>query len=611
MTLRFTTCLAVAAALARGIPMQAAQLPARGIPHSCGVQLKNHNFDRHHLQFVRDLGLRVVRKGIYWDAVEKTKGTYTFDVYDRLMADAGELGLTVIGCLYGGNTLHEDDGRGGIQTEAGRRGFAAFAAVMAGRYKDRNVLWEIWNEPNVRTFWRKDGKHNSPEFAREYTDFVKAVMPAMLKADPNCFVLAGSVSNYWEPSYKWTESCFKRGILKTGIRGWSVHPYGVKTPEEFAVGHTRTRGLLRQYGAPDLPMLNTERGFAVKKMAEGWSGGSEARAREYQAWHFVRQVLIDQMHGVRLTSWYELDGEAFGIIGEGDPRPVRLACTAMFAQLDGHHFVRRIEADSTLDYVLMFANEDGDRKLVAWTAPAAGGAPDEARDHIVAIETDRSFDVAGLDGKPQRIRAVLHLTLTGAPQYVAIPRDVEVGKCTALALPAKPSPTAPAQAQPKAVAKAIDLELFKPGTPWQFVRNTGQGSFTLGTDGDLTIGVMQYDFSKSTSRSTPYVLATAPLTIHAGTKAVQLNARSAIAQQLTFRLIDSTGQTHQYKKRIKGNGGWETVTIPLSRRLEHWGGAADGQKHYPFKGIALSVPRPNREHLTGKVEYANVVAVGE
>src|SRR5690606_34757278 len=104
--------------------------------------------------------------------------------------------------------------------------------------------------------------------------------------DPGAFIMAGSVSNYWQPSYEWTEACFKKGILQSGIRGWSVHPYGVKSPEEFAIGHGKTRALLKQYGAPDMPMINTERGFAIKKPQgqleqEGWSGGELERLRDY------------------------------------------------------------------------------------------------------------------------------------------------------------------------------------------------------------------------------------------------------------------------------------------------------------------------------------------
>src|SRR6185295_14790010 len=98
------------------------------------------------------------------------------------------------------------------QTQAECEGFAAFAAALADRYKGRKIIWEIWNEPNVQTFWHK-GKHNSKEFAKEYSDLVNTVAPAMVKADPSVVIAAGSLSNYWEPAYQWTEHCFRNGVL--------------------------------------------------------------------------------------------------------------------------------------------------------------------------------------------------------------------------------------------------------------------------------------------------------------------------------------------------------------------------------------------------------------
>ncbi len=412
-----------------------AELPESGFPQSCGVQLKTHNFTSGTLDEVHKLGFRVLRRGFYWSSIEKEKGVYDFSSYDAQMKQARRLGITVVGVLFGNNALHEDDGQGGIQTEAGRQGFAKFAAALAERYKAQNVLWEVWNEPNVSTFWRKNGKHNSKEFAAEYSALVKAVAPVMRKADPNCFVMAGSVSNYWEPSYEWTESCFKNGILKSGIRGWSVHPYGVKTPEEFAIGHARMRELLKKYGAPEFPILNTERGFAVKETAEGWSGGSKERAREFQAWHLVRQFMIDQLHGIPLTVWYEWDGKKFGISDEGGTCPAYKACQVMFEQMNGYQLVKRIPSDSELDYVLLFQNKTGKRKLVAWTAPLPGGTPDETVNHRVALELVKgsSVDIVDLNGGVKKVPTDLQLELSGAPQYVSLPQDIEFTKCISLA----------------------------------------------------------------------------------------------------------------------------------------------------------------------------------
>ncbi len=407
---------------------QAAELPDMTVPNSLGVQSKPPTSTTQSLQAINDMSLHHIRRGFYWRGIERIKGEYDFTEYDRIIEDAEKMNMGIVACLFGVNKLYEDNGQGGIQTEEGRQGFANFAAALAERYKGKQIYWEIWNEPNVRTFWRKNGKHNSDEFAQEYTDLVKAVAPAMLKADPDCFIVAGSVSNYWEPSYEWTESCLKKGILKTGIRGWSVHPYGMKTPEEHAIGHARTREHLTKHGAPaDFPIMNTERGFAVKKPTdndEGWSGGSEEMALEYQSWHFVRQYMIDLMTGVRLTLWYEWEGEKFGILENGKERPVAGAVRIMIEQLEGYHFVERIDLESPQDYVLRFKNaKTGGVKLVAWTAPPPKSPPNQAVDHEAAIPVGVTGSLATVQiyGEKNTVEVkdgAITVTLTAAPQYI-------------------------------------------------------------------------------------------------------------------------------------------------------------------------------------------------
>jgi hypothetical protein len=589
-----------------------------GFPESAGVQMKTHNFTVENLRKAREMGFTVVRRAFHWNGIEKQKGVYDFTNWDAPMAEAERLGITIIGCWFGNNTLHEDDGRGGIQTDEGRKAFAAFAAACAERYKNQAVLWEVWNEPNVRTFWRKDGMHNSEEFATEYTDLVKAIMPAVLAVDPDAFVMVGSVSNYWTPSYEWTESCFKQGILDTGVKAWSVHPYGVKTPEEFAVGHRVTRDLLRKYGHPDMPMLNTERGFAIQELKnnEGWSGGSLDHVMKYQAWHFVRQYMADQMSHVPITVWYEWDGgdpwtgSAFALFNADGERPILTAAKVLFEQLNGYEYVGRIDTGYALDYVVIYQNGAGERKLVAWTAPPAGEAPEAAFPHQVQLRLASGSGVTatGVMGEAAAVtqaeQGVYLLNVSGAPQYVTIPSQVEV---TAKSVEPYRAP-APAAAP---IEGATDLKLFEAGAAWRFVPNTGTGSFELAQDNGKPIGVLQYDFTRSTSRTTPYVIAQAAVNIEQQGEAMVIHARSAIAQQLTFRLVDTTGQTHQFKGRVRGGGEWEAIRIPLNRRLEHWGGAADGKIHFPIKEVVLSVPMPDEEHKVGKVEYADALLVVE
>ncbi|MAX23097.1 MAG: hypothetical protein CMJ19_01220 [Phycisphaeraceae bacterium] len=601
----FSVVLSLSVVLMPALAVRADLPMTSGVPQSCGVQLKTHNFNIATIDQVNEVGFSTFRRGVYWYAVEKEKGVYNFDKYQEEFDHAKSKGMRILGCLFGNNKLYEDDGRGGIQTQAGREGFANFAAAVAKHFKDYDIIWEVWNEPNIRTFWRKDGTHNSEPFAQEYVDLVKTIMPVMLKADPDVFVMVGSVSNYWEPSYQWTEYCFAKGILETGIKAWSVHPYGVRTPEEFSIGHDITRNLLEKYGHADMIMLNSERGFAVKKPKtqlelEGWSGGREVELRKYQAWHFVRQFMLDQFHDVRLTIWYEWDGDTFGMMTPDQSRPILTAAKVMIKQLNGYQLTRRITTENHCDYLLLWENDKGHRQLVAWTSPAPGGFPDEALVHDVTIDTNSAgstFVITDIDGKTTTANQ-LKLSLSGSPQYVAIPAGVELGKITT----AKPAPAANDDNQ--------SLDLFTSDANWKFIKNTGEGSFTVAKDADGTpIGVAHFDFTNPGTKSTPYVISLVKVNIPSG-DAITLNARTALAQKLTFRVSDSTGQTLQYKTSLQGGRDWETIRIPLNRKLEHWGGANDGKVHFPITSISMNIPRSQKEQLAGKVEYANAMIVG-
>ena len=77
--------------------------------------------------------------------------------------------------------------------------------------------------------------------------------------------------------------------------------------------------------------------------------------------------------------------------------------------------------------------------------------------------------------------------------------------------------------------------------------------------------------------------------------------RCAAKQKLTVRLVDSTGQTLQFKTTLKKAGEWNDVRIPFDRKMEHWGGSNDGKEHLPLKSISMSVPKTDA--VSGKVEF--------
>jgi hypothetical protein len=60
-----------------------------------------------------------------------------------------------------------------------------------------------------------------------------------------------------------------------------------------------------------------------------------------------------------------------------------------------------------------------------------------------------------------------------------------------------------------------------------------------------------------------------------GVKEIRVSARSSTPQPIGFRVIDDSGQKHQFKKKLAGTGTWETVSLPLTKKTEHWGGAGE------------------------------------
>jgi len=420
--------------------LHAAGLPEPVIPNTWGVQLKGQNSTPNDMAAIKGLGLKWVRKGFAWEGVEKQKGVYDFSGLDKFMNDAKAHGLSVIGCIAFSNKLY-----GHAKDEPARSAYARYAAALASHYKNYDVIWEIWNEPNTMTFWgRHGGVGNSEQYANEYYSLVAVTAPAIHKANPQAIVLGGAVSGLWSASFNWTEFCFKKGILKTGIDVWSVHPYIGSCPEDYLLAYEKMRGMMVAAGASkDFPVINSERGFPIGK-AEGYAGGDPALSLEYQAWHCVRQYLIDMLCGVKVTSWYEWSGkEGFSLHNPATPTPASKAVKVLVDQLSGYRLDKRVDIGAPLDFVLRFTNGRGAVKLVAWTtAPPResnptydkeremGGTqmsapPDKIVPHAakIPVEAAGSVPVSQIYGQPGTAMVsggTVELKLTGAPQYVTV-----------------------------------------------------------------------------------------------------------------------------------------------------------------------------------------------
>jgi hypothetical protein len=353
------------------------QIPPAVIPAGVGVNIHFVTGYARDLDLITNAGIRFVRMDFSWEATERKAGVYDWTEYDELTAHLEQRGLRALYILDYVNGLYEPmvDARRAVGEPAPEKhvasprhpesvaAFAHWAAAAAVHFRGRQVLWEIYNEPNG-DFWRP-----KPD-AAEYTTLALATAKAIREAEPSATIIAPAMSGF---DWKYMELFLQSGVLEF-LDGVSVHPYRApnQPPETAATDYKRLRELIDRC-APELrrgkiPILSGEWGYA---------SNTKGVSLEMQAAFAVRQQLCNLLNGVPLSIWYDWKNDGhdpadneqnFGTVKEDlEPKPAYTALKAMTAELSGYLLERRLAGLAETDFVLMFVNGAGARKAAAWT----------------------------------------------------------------------------------------------------------------------------------------------------------------------------------------------------------------------------------------------------
>ena len=227
----------------------AATLPELKIPNGFGVNI-HFTGEPKDLDLIAEAGFKFIRMDLSWSGIEREKGVYNFERngYDTLTAGCIKRGIRILYILDYSNRLYESEQS--VRTPEGRIAFANFAEAAAKRYAGKNILWEIWNEPNIKQFW-------SPQpGVDDYCKLVEAAASKIKQADPTGLVVAPATSTI---PFDWLESCFKKGLLNH-IDALTVHPYRPKNPETVIKDYVRLRDLITRYApqGKNIPILSGE-----------------------------------------------------------------------------------------------------------------------------------------------------------------------------------------------------------------------------------------------------------------------------------------------------------------------------------------------------------------
>jgi polysaccharide biosynthesis protein PslG len=389
---------------------------------------KGHEKD---LDMIAAAGFKFIRMDLIWEETENTKGTYNWTDYDELTANLNKRGMRAIYILDYSNSLYEDSVKfkdtltgaefrdiASPQHPESIDAFARWAAAAASHFKDNNVIWEIWNEPNV-SYWRPVPDVN------QYIAIALAACKAVKSVAPNSVIIAPGSSQVPLP---FLETFLASGVLEY-LDGISVHPYRdySLSPENAASDYRKVRDIIARHtpaGKKGIPVISSEWGY---------SSATNGLSVETQADYIVRMQLSNLLNGIPLSIWYDWKNDGISptdfehncgtVTFDLKPKPAYTAIQTMNKQLVGFSFIRRIDLKNDNDYALLFKNDVGNYRICAWSM-------DQAHSVLIDNIISNVKGATAIDGKGNVLNlktetGKLVLDLKELPQYVSLPEGIK------------------------------------------------------------------------------------------------------------------------------------------------------------------------------------------
>jgi len=253
------------------------------------------------------LGAKWARLQTGWSRCETKEGVYDFawldDVVNQVIA-AGVKPWFNVGYgnrLYSPDSPHESavgqvplyDGDRGVN------GWKSFLRALAERFGDRVEFWEIWNEPNISSFWHP--KHKSSPV--EYAKLIALSAEAIRDRHPRARIVA-CVAGIPVP---FIEGCLQAAV-GSHIHAFAIHPYRrEQVPEmDYAASVGQVKDILRRL-APHVRLWQGECGAPAHTTGhhDAWMALWNMNEENQAKW-LVRRLLLDVFLDLDLAQYFHL-----------------------------------------------------------------------------------------------------------------------------------------------------------------------------------------------------------------------------------------------------------------------------------------------------------------
>jgi hypothetical protein len=256
-------CLAVFAAPAAAVPRE-----FFGI--SKGQPLSQRDFRK-----LNSTGVRTLRFGLIWYAVQPNSGPPQWSPTDQLVGDLAARGIRPVPFIWGTPSwVAKKPNRPPLGSARKVRAWRQFVASVVNRYGRGGEYWsgayadqhpgaesrpitayQIWNEPNLPKFFPKK------KGTRKYGQLVKIAHRAINWFDRRAkFVLAGLVG-YAEPrGWTFLDKLYRVKGIKRSFDVAALHPYAA-TIDQFRSEARRIRRVMKRHHDAHTALWLTEVGW--------------------------------------------------------------------------------------------------------------------------------------------------------------------------------------------------------------------------------------------------------------------------------------------------------------------------------------------------------------
>ncbi len=249
-----------------------------------------HAYAQQEFKLMLQAGIRWVRTDFDWSGVERKPGEWRFEHLDETVEWAEAAGIRLLPIL-------DYDVPWARPAYRHLDLWLAYVRRVVSRYKDRIRFWEVWNEPNLESFWR-----DKPD-PKNYVTLLEATYGEIKKIDPKLVVVLGGVAGI-----PWS---YLEGIYQAGGKDFfdvmNVHPYRYPAgPEERPLYEDlrKLRELMATYGDGEKPIWITEIGWPTHQGPRGISPENQAKM-------LTRSYLLALAAGVQKIFWYEFQSPEF------------------------------------------------------------------------------------------------------------------------------------------------------------------------------------------------------------------------------------------------------------------------------------------------------------